>query len=50
MIIPLGGDSEEESDSENPSEAKVTSRTGFLGNLDQFLSNVRQDVEKQVSA
>ena len=53
VIIPLGQDSDE-SDSENVPDAKnsssnsIASMGGFLGNLDQFLSNVRQDVEKQV--
>ena len=53
VIIPLGQDSDE-SDSETVPDAKHSSSNssismgGFLGNLDQFLSNVRQDVEKQV--
>ena len=53
VIIPLGQDSDE-SDSETVPDAKNSSSNssasmgGFLGNLDQFLSNVRQDVEQQV--
>lgn len=47
MIIPLGRDSDEESDSEEKTGAPAPN---FLGNLDQFLLNVRHDVEKQVRA
>ncbi len=50
VIIPLGQDSDDESDAEqnsSPASKLGEKASEFLGSLDAFLSNVRQDVEKQ---